>query len=93
MSHVKVLGNGSTSYYDYDDKPYITADSVLIPSGEFTTDSIEYYGHRLYVLHYSCDVKQDSTVLYNIDMKAARLAVPQQEALVELEKEIEMLLR
>lgn len=93
MSHVKVLRNGFTSYYDYDDKPYITADSVLIPSGEFTTDSIEYYGHRLYVLHYSCDVKQDSTVLYNIDMKAARLAVPQQEALVELEKEIEMLLR
>ena len=92
-SHVKVVTNGSTPRYDYDDTPYITADSVLIPSEEFATDSIDYYGNKLYVLHYSYDVKLDSTVLYNIDLKVARKNMPQQEAFVELAKEIEMLLR
>ena len=92
-SHVKVARNGSTSYYDYHDNTYITADSILVPSGVFVSDTIDYYGNRLYVLHYSYDVKLDSAALYNIDVKTARQAVPQQEALVDLVEEIETLLK
>ena len=92
-SHVKVVRNGSTSYYDYHDNTYITADSILVPSGVFVSDTIDYYGNRLYVLHYSYDVKQDSAVLYNIDLKTARQSTPQHEELDELAKRIETLLK
>ena len=51
------------------------------------------HGDTFHVLHYSHDVKRDSTVLYNIDLKTARQAVPQQEALVDLVEEIETLLK
>lgn len=47
LSHVKVARIGSTPYYNYDDSPYITADSVLIPSGDFATDSIDYFDDNL----------------------------------------------
>lgn len=93
ISHVKVTKNGLTSYYDYHDKPYITADSVLIPSEVFASDSMECHGNRLFVLHYSCDVKRDGTVSYHIDLRAARQNKPQHEELDELAKEIEKLLR
>lgn len=92
-SHVKVVRNGSTSYYDYHDNTYITEDSILVPSGVFVSDTIDYYGNRLYVLHYSHDVKRDSTVLYNIDLKTARQSTPQHEELDELAKRIETLLK
>ena len=49
ISHVKVHRNGSTSYYDYEDKPYIVADSVIVSSGEWATDSIEYHRDGLYI--------------------------------------------
>ena len=93
LSHVKMTRNGITSYYDYSDHPYISEDSVTLHSGEFATDSIVRYGDTFHVLHYSYDVKRDSTVLYNIDLKTARQAVPQQEALVDLVEEIETLLK
>ena len=93
LSHVKVARNGSISYYDYHEEPYITADSVLIPSGDFATDSIGYFDDKLYVLHYSYDVKRDSSVLYNVDLKTARQSTPQHEELDELAKEIEKLLK
>lgn len=92
-SHVKVVRNGSTSYYDYHDNTYITADSIMVPSGVFVSDTIDYDGSRLYVLHYSYDVKQDSAVLYNIDLKTARQSTPQHEELDELAKRIETLLK
>ena len=93
ISHVKVHRNGSTSYYDYEDKPYIVADSVIVSSGECATDSIEYHRDGLYIFNYSNDVKRDSTVLYNIELKTARSTIPQHDALAELAKEIELLLR
>ena len=68
-------------------------DTIMVPSGVFVSDTIDYYGNRLYVLHYSYDVKLDSAALYNIDVKTARQAVPQQEALVDLVEEIETLLK
>lgn len=46
-----------------------------------------------HVLHYACDVKQDSVVLYNIDMKTARQNMPQQKDLENLAKGIETLLK
>ena len=92
-SHVKVVRNGSTSYYDYHDNTYITEDSILVPSGVFVSDTIDYYGNRLYVLHYSHDVKRDSTVLYNIGLKTARQSTPQHEEFDELSKRIEALLK
>ena len=46
-----------------------------------------------HVLHYACDVKQDSVVLYNIDMKTARQNMPQQKELENLAKGIETLLK
>ena len=93
LSHVKMTRNGITSNYDYSDHPYISEDSVTLHSGEFATDTIMRYGDTFHVLHYSYDVKRDSTVLYNIDVKTAKQVVPQQEALVELVKEIETLLK
>lgn len=47
----------------------------------------------MYVLHYSHDVKRDSTVLYNIDLKTTRQSTPQHEELDELSKRIETLLK
>ena len=93
LSYVKMTRNGINSYYDYSDRPYISEDSVTLRSGEFATDSIVRYGDTFHVLHHSYDVKRDSTVLYNIDLKTARQAVPQQEALVDLVEEIETLLK
>ena len=46
MSHVKVVRNGSTSYYDYHDNRYIKADAIVISSGESVTDFIEHPGYR-----------------------------------------------
>lgn len=93
LSHVKMTRNGICSYYNYSDQPYISEDSVTLRSGEFATDSIVHRGDTLHVLHYSYDVKQDSAVLYNIDVKTARQCVPQHEALDELTQEIETLLK
>ena len=66
---------------------------MTLHSGEFVTDTIVRYGDTYHVLHYSYDVKLDSAALYNIDVKTAKQAVPQQEALVELVEEIETLLK
>ena len=93
LSHVKMTRNGITSYYDYSNHPYISEDSVTLRSGEFATDSIVRYGDTFHVLHYSHDVKRDSTVLYNIDLKSARQSTPQLEELDELAKRIETLLK
>ena len=93
LSHVKMTRNGITSYYDYSNHPYISEDSVTLRSGEFATDSIVRYGDTFHVLHYSHDVKRDSTVLYNIDLKTARQSTPQHEELDELAKRIETLLK
>ena len=93
LSHVKMTRNGITSYYDYSDRPYISEDSVTLRSGEFATDSIVRYGDTFHVLHYSHDVKRDSTVLYNIDLKTARQSTPQHEELDELAKRIETLFK
>ena len=93
LSHVKMTRNGITSYYDYSNHPYISEDSVTLRSGEFSTDSIVRYGDTFHVLHYSHDVKRDSTVLYNIDLKTARQSTPQHEELDELAKRIETLLK
>lgn len=93
LSHVKMTRNGITSYYDYSNHPYISEDSVTLHSGEFATDSIVRYGDTFHVLHYSYDVKRDSTVLYNIDLKTARQSTPQHEELDELAKRIETLLK
>ncbi len=93
LSYVKMTRSGVYSYYNYSDQPYISEDSVTLHSGEFATDTIVRYGDTYHVLHYSYDVKRDSTVLYNIDVKTAKQVVPQQEALVELVKEIETLLK
>ena len=81
------------SYYDYSNHPYISEDSVTLRSGEFATDTIERYGDTFHVLHYSLDVKQDSVVLYNIDLKAARRNMPLHKELDELAKRIETLLK
>ena len=75
------------------DNTYITAYSIMVPSGVFVSDTIDYYGNRLYILHYSLDVKRDCTVLYNIDLKTARQSTPQHEELDELAKRIETLLK
>ena len=93
ISHIKMTRNGITSYYDYSDRPYISEDSVTLRSGEFATDSVVRYGDTFHVLHYSYDVKRDSTVLYNIDLKTARQSTPQHEELDELAKRIETLLK
>lgn len=93
LTHIKITRNGITSYYDYSDHPYILEDSVTLRSGEFATDSIVRYGDTFHVLHYSYDVKRDSTVLYNIDLKTARQSTPQHEELNELAKRIETLLK
>ena len=93
LSHVKMTRNGITSNYDYSDHPYISEDSVTLRSGEFATDTIERYGDTFHVLHYSLDVKQDSVVLYNIDLKAARRNMPLHKELDELAKRIETLLK
>ena len=93
LSYVKMTRRGVYSYYNYSGQPYISEDSVTLHSGEFATDTIVRYGDTYHVLHYSYDVKRDSTVLYNIDVKTAKQVVPQQEALVELVKEIETLLK
>ena len=93
LSHVKMTRNGMTSYYDYSDHPYISEDSVTLRSGEFATDSVVRYGDTFNVLHYSYDVKQDSAVLYNIDVKTARQSTPQHEELDDLAKRIETLLK
>lgn len=93
LSHIKMTRNGINSYYDYSERPYISEDSVTLRSGEFATDSVVRYGDTFHVLHYSYDVKQDSTVLYNIDVKTAKQSVPQHEELDELAKRIETLLK
>lgn len=93
LSHVKMTRNGITSCYDYSDHPYISEDSVTLRSGEFATDSVMRYGATFHVLHYSYDVKQDSAVLYNIDVKTARQSTPQHEELDELAKRMETLLK
>ena len=93
LSHVKMTRNGITSYYDYSDHPYISNDSVTLCSGEFATDTIERYGDTFHILHYSYEVKRDSTVLYNIDLKTARQSTPQHEELDELAMRIESLLK
>ena len=66
---------------------------MTLRSGEFATDSVVRYGDTFHVLHYSYDVKRDSTVLYNIDLKTARLSTPQHEELNELAKSLETLLK
>ena len=86
-------GDGMCSYHNYPDRPYISEDSVTIRSGEFVTDSVVLNENTFHVLHYSYDVKQESTVLYNIDVKTAKQRMPQQDALVGLTKEIEALLK
>lgn len=93
LSHIKMTRNGIASYYDYSNHPYISEDSVNLRSGEFATDSVVRYGDTFHVLHYSHDVKRDSTVLYNIDLKTARQSTPQHEELDELAKRIETLLK
>lgn len=93
LAHVKMRGDGMCSYHNYPDRPYISEDSVTIRSGEFVADSVVFNENTFHVLHYSYDVKQDSTVLYNIDVKTAKQRMPQQDALVGLTKEIEALLK
>lgn len=93
LSHIKMTRNGLCSYYNYSDQPYISEDSVTFRSGEFATDSVVRYGDTFHVLHYSYEVKQDSAVLYNIDLKTARQSTPQHEELDELAKRIETLLK
>ena len=93
LSHVKMTGSGAFSYNKYPDRPFISNDSVTLCSGEFATDTIERYGDTFHVLHYSLDVKQDSVVLYNIDLKAARRNMPLHKELDELAKRIETLLK
>ena len=93
LTHIKMTRNGLCSYYNYSDQPYISEDSVTLRSGEFATDSVVRYGDTFHVLHYSHDVKRDSTVLYNIDLKTARQSTSQYEELDELAKRIETLLK
>ena len=93
LSHVKMTGSGAFSYNEYPDRPFISNDSVTLCSGEFATDTIVRYGDTFHVLHYFYDVKRDSTVLYNIDLKTARQSTPQHEELDELAKRIESLLK
>ena len=93
LSYIKMTKNGTNSYYDYSDQLYISEDSVTLCSGEFATDSVVRYGDTFHVLHYSYDVKRDSTVLYNIDLKTARQSTPQHKELDELAKRIETLLK
>lgn len=93
LSHVKMTRIGIASYYDYSNHPYISEDSVTLRSGEFATDSVVRYGDIFHVLRYSYDVKRDSMVLYNIDLKTARQSTPQHEELDELAKRIETLLK
>ena len=66
---------------------------MTLHSGEFATDTIVRYGDTYHVLHYSYDVKRDSTVLFNIDQKVARQSTPQHEELDELAKRIETVLK
>ena len=93
LSLVKMTGSGSFSYNEYPERPFISNDSVTLSPGEFATGTIERYGDTFHVLHYACDVKQDSVVLYNIDMKTARQNMPQQKELENLAKGIETLLK
>ena len=93
LSLVKMTGSGSFSYNEYPERPFISNDSVTLSPGEFATGTIERYGDTFHVLHYACDVKQDSVVLYNIDMKTARQNTPQQKELENLAKGIETLLK
>ena len=88
-----MTGSGAFSYNEYPDRPFISNDSVTLCSGEFATDTIERYGDTFHVLHYSLDVKQDSVVLYNIDLKAARRNMPLHKELEGLVNEIEALLK
>ena len=93
LAHIKMTRCGEKSYYDYSNSPYISENTVTLRSGEFATDSIVRYGDTFHVLHYSYDVKRDSTVLYSIDLKTARQSTPQHEELDELAKRIETLLK
>lgn len=93
LSLVKMTGSGSFSYNENPERPFISNDSVTLCSGEFATDTIERYGDTFHVLHYSCDVKPDSVVLYNIDLKTARHNMPQHKELENLAKGIETLLK
>lgn len=93
LAHVKMAKYGEDPYYDYQDRPYIMADSLSLCSGEFATDTITRYGNTGHTLHFSYNVTRDSTVLYNIDVKTSRYCVPKKRGLVELAKEIEALLK
>lgn len=93
LSHVKITRDGSNSYYDYRDGSFILEDSVSLRSRELATDSILQRGDTYHVLHYSYDVKRDSVVLYNIELKSARQTVVQKDAFAELAKDIEALLK
>ena len=93
LAHIKMIRIGEKSYYNYSDRPYISEDAVTLRSGEFATDSMVYRGDTYHVLHYSYDVKQESAILYNIDVKTSRQSMPQQEELMELVKGIETVLK
>ena len=94
LAHVMMNWNGRGSHYDYSNRPFISADSVTLRSGEFATGSpIEERDGKLHVLLYSYDVKQGPKTLYHIDMKTARKSEPQRAALVELAKKVETLLK
>lgn len=94
LAHVKMSKNGMVQPdYDYSDRPFILPDTLSLCSGEFATDTTSCYGDTMYTLHYSFDVKRDSTTLYNIDVKTMQRSMPQKEGLVELAKGIEALLK
>ena len=92
LSHVRMTRNGNTSYYDYTDEPYISMDTVGMGTEEFSIDSTTYMRDNMYVLHLFHDVKQDSMVIYNVDIKSRRYVMAQQEEMVELARGIENLL-
>lgn len=81
LSHVKVLKNGSSFYFDYGTEPYIKADSVAVTSGEFVSDSLVaiHDNWTKKTLSYSYDVNMDSVAKYNIFILSARDKMPLQE--------------
>jgi len=77
LAHVKISMHWNP-FYDYEDKPFLPADSAALQSGVFVRNSLrEEYSHKA-VLGYAMDVPNDSTARCRIVVKLAKDKMPKE---------------
>ena len=93
LAHVKMHRSGSEPLYNYSSRPFITDDTLTLPSDSFATDSPKVVaGNKLHTLRYATTVDTNPLGYFRIEVGVRRHDVPHPRELVELAASVEQLL-